>query len=625
MAALILASLGIVFGDIGTSPLYSLQTVFSVEHHAITPTPAHVLGIISLVLWTVLLIVTMKYVTFVLRADHHGEGGILALATLGRNALRRHGRFAAIALPIGLAGACLFMGDSVITPAISVLSAVEGLGVLNPAFDSAIVPLSIAVLVALFLVQRFGTGRIGISFGPIMALWFVVLALLGIPHIFRAPEILLAISPTYAASFLAENPYQSFLTLGAVVLVVTGAEALYADLGHFGRAPITKAWLYAVFPALALNYLGQGAMLLRTPENAANPFYLMAPTWAVAPLTVLATVATIIASQAVISGTFSVTKQAVRLGYLPSFTVRNTSAQSAGQIYIPVINWFLLIAVVVVVAAFRSSASLANAYGMAVSTTFLATTALLLIYLRYSRDWSLARTAALGIVLAAIEVPIFVAASAKFLHGGWLPVLIGAILGSVMAVWNWGRGVVTRKRNKAEGTLREFYDEVHKSAPARIPGTAIFPHAAQNTAPLALRSNLRLNKVLHEHTIIVRVHVLQTPHVPIERRAEIQKAAAPVPGLLQVDLRYGFFDRINIPVSLTGAFRRCDLPGIDDINVSAATYVLSSMKYGKAPGRLWKRVRAELFVLLTRLSGSPVDRFHLPERQTVQIGQRIDI
>ncbi|MEJ6020597.1 potassium transporter Kup [Corynebacterium sp. H113] len=615
---LIVASLGVVFGDIGTSPLYSLQTLFSEHHHAIAPTHDNVLGIISLVLWIVTLIVTVKYVTLILRADHHGEGGVLALATLTRKSMRRHPRLTRLVMPIGVVGACLFIGDSVITPAISVLSAVEGLTVAQPDLAHFVVPIAVSILIALFVVQRFGTSSIASWFGPIMASWFGVLAVLGILHILKAPEIFAAISPTYAVAFAVANPGKAFLAFGAVVLTVTGAEALYADLGHFGRSPISRAWLWIVFPSLALNYLGQGALLLHSPTAISSPFFLLAPQWLVIPLTVLATIATIIASQSVISGTFSVTKQAIRLGYLPNLEIRNTSEQSYGQIYVPVVNNALLVAVVAIVLTFQSSLALANAYGMAVATTFILDSVLFLMYAHFGKKWPLWHTATLGAVLLSVESTIFAANTSKFIHGGWLPILIALSLVFIMETWHWGTKTVASKRRKAEGSLREFLDETYRTHPLRIPGTAIYTHNAHHSPPLALLKNLRLNGTLHETVIIVRVHTLGVPHIPLSDRVKVQPPSAPIPGILLVDIRYGFFDRINVPLALLGASRRLHH---EELNPTKAQFILSNLEFHIAPQPWHQKLRSTVFIGLSSLSSSPTARFHLPEDRTTEIGQ----
>jgi KUP system potassium uptake protein len=431
-SGLTLGALGIVFGDIGTSPLYALQTVFSIDHGAVRPTTVDVYGVISLVFWSITVVVSVKYVAFILRADNDGEGGIMALAALIRGTLGHRPRLVSVSMLLGVIGASLFFGDSVITPAISVLSAVEGIEVVSPGVHNAILPIGVAVIAVLFLAQRFGTQQVGRLFGPVMVLWFGVLAALGIEHIVSHPGVLRGLSPTYAVAFFFEHPYIAFIAMGAVVLAITGAEALYADMGHFGRAPISRAWFALVFPALTLNYLAQGSLILQHPDAVANPFYLLAPHWARIPLVALATFATVIASQAVISGAFSVARQGVRLGFLPHLTVRQTSDHESGQIYVPAINWLLFGGVVVLLLGFQSSQRLATAYGLAVTGTLLLTTTLFLILAYAGWHWPLWRVVVLGIVFGGLELTFFAANLTKVAHGGWLPLTIGAASVTVM-------------------------------------------------------------------------------------------------------------------------------------------------------------------------------------------------
>ncbi|HEX3590157.1 MAG TPA: KUP/HAK/KT family potassium transporter, partial [Pseudonocardiaceae bacterium] len=448
-----LGALGVVFGDIGTSPLYALQTVFSLDHGAVRPVPADVYGVISLVFWTILLIVSVKYVLFVMRADNDGEGGIMALAALIRRLLAGRTRLVATAVLLGVIGASLFFGDSVITPAISVLSAVEGLDVISPGVHDAILPVGAAILIVLFVVQRFGTHLVGRFFGPVMLLWFVVIAVLGIPSIVHDPGVLRSLSPTYAVAFVAGHPFRAFIAMGAVVLSITGAEALYADMGHFGRPPIRRAWFFLVFPALTLNYLGQGALILRQPDAVDNPFYRQVPGWGQIPMVVLATVATVIASQSVISGAFSVARQATRLGFLPHLTVKHTSQEEGGQIYVPAVNWLLMAGVLLLMFAFRSSAALATAYGLAVTGTFLLTTALFLVLAGGAWHWPVWRLVVIAVVIGGLELTFLGANLTKVVHGGWLPLLIALCVVVVMTTWQRGRRIVTERRESLEGEL----------------------------------------------------------------------------------------------------------------------------------------------------------------------------
>ncbi|MDT7606315.1 MAG: system potassium uptake protein, partial [Pseudonocardiales bacterium] len=445
LLGLALGALGIVFGDIGTSPLYAVQTVFSIDNNAVSPAPDDVYGVVSLIFWSVTVIVTIKYVSFILRADNDGEGGIMALAALVRSVSVTSARRAAIALALGVLGASLFYGDSLITPAISVLSAVEGLEVARPDLAQAVLPIGIAILTLLFVVQRWGTHLIGRLFGPVMVLWFVTIAVLGVPHILAHPGVLRGLSPTYIVSFVAGHPLTAFLAMGAVVLVITGAEALYADMGHFGRLPIRVAWFVLVWPALVLNYLGQAALILNDPGAVANPFYLLAPDWARLPLVILATAATVIASQAVISGAFSVSRQAVRLGFLPHLTVRHTSTRESGQIYVPAVNWLLFGGVLVLMVTFRSSSRLATAYGLAVTGTLLLTTSLFLIYAATAWQWARWKLVLAAVVFGGIELTFLAANLTKIVHGGWLPLVIAAVVVTVMTTWQRGRRIVTAR------------------------------------------------------------------------------------------------------------------------------------------------------------------------------------
>ena len=492
MPALVVGAIGVVFGDIGTIPLYSLQTVFSLEHNAVAPNETDTLGVISMVLWALTIIVSYKYVALGMRADNDGEGGILALVALLRDRLARRARLSAAALILGMVGAALFFGDSVITPAISVMSAIAGLHVVNPAAESLVLPASVLVLTILFAVQHAGTGRVGRIFGPVMILWFGALAVLGIRWIMRYPDILRAISPHYALAFAAERPAIAFIAMGAVVLAITGAEALYADMGHFGPRPIRVGWFMLVFPALALNYLGQGAMILHDPSTIRNPFFLLAPQWATLPLVVLATVATVIASQAVISGAFSMARQASRLGLLPRLDVRHTSREAGGQIYIGSINWLLYAGVLVLIAVFGSSVRLASAYGLAVTGTLILTSLLFLMLSIYVWRTAPLKLAIYIAVVGLVELSFFGATMLKFVSGGWLPVLIAGVVVLVMTTWRWGAARVARHRAEIEGPLDEFVEAVRAIDVTRVPGLAVYLHPDRITTPLALRTNLRL-------------------------------------------------------------------------------------------------------------------------------------
>lgn len=623
-ALLLLGALGVVFGDIGTSPLYAMQTLFSADHNAVLPTHDHVTGIISLVVWALVVVVTIKYVTFVLRADHNGEGGILSLATLLSRTFTtsKLPRAAAAVTLAGIVGSCFFFGDSVITPAISVMSAVEGLRVAVPALPDLVVPVAIGIVVVLFTVQRFGTARVGRVFGPVMVLWFVVIAALGVPHIVARPEVLIALLPLPGVRFLAAEPLIALVAMGAVVLVVTGAEALYADIGHFGRRPIQRAWLFVVLPALLVNYLGQGALILTRPEAVANPFFLLAPDWAMLPVTLLSILATIIASQSVITGSFSVAKQAMRLGYLPPMTVRRTSSLTPGQIYMPAVNWVLFAAVITVILAFRSSTSLASAYGLAVTTTFVITTILFVVFARRVWGWPRWTLVVAVAVLSVFELTFLVANLAKILNGGWLPALIGVVLLTIMTTWRRGRAVVGVKRRDAEGTLDDLLGRLRDEPPPRAPGTVVFPHASTRTAPLALRLNLALNGVLHERTLIARVATVDVPHVAPDRRVRVEDLEPHVPGIERVTIRFGFMDTHDVPAALRDGGPRLAVEAGD---LADADYVLSRTRIVAPGGWSPRALRARLFVLLTRAATSPAQHYHLPLDRTVELRVRVTL
>ncbi|WP_344412016.1 potassium transporter Kup [Pseudonocardia ailaonensis] len=622
LLGLALGALGVVFGDIGTSPLYAMQTVFAIDDNAVKPTPGDVYGIVSLIFWSITLVVSVKYVTFVMRADNDGEGGIMALAALVRSIGGKTARRAAVVLTLGVLGASLFYGDSLITPAISVLSAVEGIEVARPELADVVLPIGIAILAVLFLVQRWGTHRVGRLFGPVMVLWFLVLAALGIPHIVERPGVLAGLSPTYAFWFIGDRPYTAFLAMGAVVLVITGAEALYADMGHFGRRPIRVAWFALAFPALILNYLGQAALLLNDPRAIDSPFYRLAPGWAQLPLVVLATFATVIASQAVISGAFSVSRQAMRLGYLPRLTVRHTSSHESGQIYLPMVNWLLFAGVLVLMVAFRSSDKLATAYGLAVTGTLLLTTSLLLLLARTSWGWAWWKVILLGVVLGGLELLFFAANLTKIAHGGWLPLLIALCVVVVMTTWQRGRRIITARRIDREGALREFVDELRGSGIDRVPGTAVFPHPTNATAPLALRANVEFNHVLHERVVIVSMLSEEVPHVPPGDRLTVDDLGDPADGIVHVTARFGFQDVQDIPAVVAQA--RGLHPELD-VDAESASYFVSRMTIERCdrPGmRSWRK---RLFIALSHNSASPATYFKLPLERTVVMGSRIEL
>jgi len=622
--AVTLAALGVVFGDIGTSPLYALQTVFSVDNHAIHATQTGVYGVVSLVFWAITIIVSVKYLTLIMRADNHGEGGIMALIALVENVrLRRRAATAAL-VAIGIFGASLFYGDGMITPAISVLSAVEGLEVVNPAFESLVVPVTVVILTLLFAIQRFGTGLVGRLFGPVMAAWFTVLALAGLREVLAAPGIVRAVSPTYAVAFLVQHGSAAFIALGAVVLTVTGAEALYADMGHFGRSPIRRAWFVIVFPALILNYAGQGALILRSPAAIANPFFLLLPHWARMPTVLLATMATVIASQAVISGAFSVTRQAVQLGFLPRIRIRQTSEREAGQIYVRGINWLIYVAVIALVLGFRSSQHLASAYGIAVTGTLAIDTLLFLVVLRALWRKPVVLVAAAAAFFLTVDLAFFSANLPKVLHGGWFPLLIAAGAFTILSTWRRGRDIVTRHRTEQEGPLREFVDEIRVMDPPvqRCPGTAVFLNANPDTTPLAMRANVEHNHTLHEAAVIMSVQMTNVPRVGDDERIAIDDLGYRDDGITHVTARYGFKDDVDVPRALRLATERGVESGVD---LSCPSYFLSQMTIVLTRNKGMRRWRKRLFVVMSRNAASPSDWFRLPDDRTVTLGSRVEL
>jgi KUP system potassium uptake protein len=625
MAALTLGALGVVFGDIGTSPLYALQTVFEADGHAVHPVPVDVYGVVSLVFWSITMIVSVKYVSFIMRADNDGEGGIMALtALLQRAPIKRHGA-KLLLVTLGILGASLFYGDGVITPAISVLSAVEGLKVAVPGLASAVLPITVAVLVMLFMIQRWGTQLVGDLFGPVMAIWFGLLALIGGVEVARHPGVLRALSPTYGAQFFLAHGGVAFIALGSVVLAVTGAEALYADMGHFGRSPIRRAWFLLVFPALTLNYLAQGSLLLRSPKAIANPFFLLLPSWARVPMVILATVATVIASQAVISGAFSVTRQAVQLGFLPRLTIHQTSDSEVGQVYVPAVNRILMVTVIAIVVSFGSSAALASAYGVAVTGTFILNTILFLAVARLL--WhTRTRLIVLGaVVFLTVEVNFFAANLTKIVHGGWLPLAIAAVAFTILMTWRKGHDIVTANRAREEGPLEEF---IHKCDGRefpiqRVPGTAVFLNANPKTTPLALRANVEHNHVLHRRVIIISLDTERVPHISEDDRLSPDHLGEPHDGITGLTARFGFQDDPNIPATLRLAVDQGLLEG--DIDEDGASYFLTQITIvdsGEASMSHWRK---KLFLTLARNAANPAEYFRLPDDRTVTIGERIEL
>jgi KUP system potassium uptake protein len=624
--ALAVGALGVVFGDIGTSPLYAVQTVFNPgDPHPVKVSHDSIFGIISLIFWAVTIIVTVTYVLLVMRADNDGEGGIMALiALIRRRALPGGRRAKAILAALGIFGASLFFGDSIITPAISVLSAVEGVKVAAPSLSDLVIPITVVIIVVLFLVQRLGTGAVGRLFGPVMAVWFTVLGVLGVRGIAAHPVILKALSPSYAIAFLVGHFGTAFFSLTAVVLAVTGAEALYADMGHFGRPPIRRAWLLVVFPACILNYLGQGALILGHPASISNPFFLLAPEWARLPMVFLATVATVIASQAVITGAFSVAHQAARLGYLPRLRIQYTSEQIRGQIYIPWINWLLLVSVLTLVLAFRSSAALAYAYGTAVTGTITITTLLFFYYARHQWRTPLWIVLAGGGVLIAIDLLFLAANLTKLVHGAWVPLLIGIIAFTILTTWQRGRELVTLQRVREEGPLPAFIDQLHAMKPPlqRVPGTAIFLNRGKATAPLALRANVEHNEILHEEVLILSIETTPAPHVPAGERLQIDDLGYKDDRIIYVTARFGYMDKTNVP-GLVPLIRGAAIES--PLHDDRLSYFVSRIELvqGNTPGM--SRWRKRLFIATSRITADAAEYFGLPHERTVIMGSRIEL
>jgi KUP system potassium uptake protein len=625
--ALAVGALGVVFGDIGTSPIYALQTLFNpADPHPVPINDANVFGLISLIFWSMMITVTIFYVMLAMRADNDGEGGIMALITLIRRHGARRGRRTALTLAaLGIFGAALFLGDSMITPAISVLSAVEGLKVIDPHLDSWVVPITAVIILLLFGFQRKGTATIGRLFGPVMVLWFSTLALLGIGGIGHHPDILKALSPTYAVGFLFGHFHIGFFALAAVVLTFTGAEALYADMGHFGRKAITSGWIFLVFPALLLNYMGQGALILENPGATSGPFFLLAPETMRIPLTVLATGATVIASQAVITGAFSVASQAAKLGYLPRLRIAHTSEHQIGQIYVPWINWLLMISVLTLVFAFRSSAALAYAYGMAVVGT-MAIVMLLFFYVARTQ-WRTPKWLVFtgGGLLIAFALLFLAANTTKLLHGAWLPLVIGVTAFTVMLTWQRGREIVTAERIRREGPLRPFLDDLRHGEPkaARVPGTAVFLNRGLETVPLALRANLERNHVRHAQIVILSVETEPVPRVPAQQRVVVQELGTDPEGIIHVSAKFGYMETPDVPRAL----RRItpEQAGGYRLGMDEATYFLSTiqLRHGGAP--TMARWRKRLFIATSHLTADAAEHFLLPRDRTVILGSQIEV
>jgi KUP system potassium uptake protein len=625
-AAIVVAALGVVFGDIGTSPIYTIQTVFNPgDPHPVPVSDTHVYGVVSVIFWSVMIIVTLTYITLVMRADNNGEGGIMALITLLRRWTGKRGKKTAVVLSgLGLFGAALFFGDSMITPAISVLSAVEGINVIDPGFRDFVVPITAVIIVILFSVQSRGTARVGRVFGPVMILWFAAIGACGLIGVVKNPEILKALSPTYALSFIGGHFHIAFFALAAIVLSVTGAEALYADMGHFGRRSIAFGWLGLVLPACTLSYFGQGALVLSDEKNVSAPFFLLAPEWARIPMVLLATAATVIASQAVITGAFSVASQAARLGYLPRLRIEHTSASTIGQIYVPWINGALMVAVLILVFAFRSSAALAYAFGMAVTGTITITTTLFFYYACTKWGWPLWVVLGGGGLLLAVDLMFFAANLTKLVHGAWLPLTIAIVAFTVMTTWQRGRVIVTAAREKAEGPLREFVDGlVHRKPPlVRIPGTAVFLNRGKQTAPLAMRANVEHNKVLAEHVIILSVETEVVPRVPDSERMSHDDLGYQRDGIVHVVARYGYMERPNVPRALA-LLQPSETEG--HIDLDNASYFLSKLDLVIGDEPTMAAWRKRLFIATAHITADAAAHFELPQERTVIVGSRIEL
>jgi KUP system potassium uptake protein len=615
LAALTLGAIGVVYGDIGTSVLYAVKEVFGSGH--VPFTPDNVYGILSIFFWTLTVIISLKYVTLVLRADNNGEGGLVAMLALASQSVKDKPELRRWLLGVGIFGTCLFYGDGVITPAISVLSAVEGLEVVSPNFKKAVIPLTLVILFGLFLVQKHGTAGIGKFFGPITLVWFAVVALLGLSHIASHPEILWAISPHYALGFMFQHPGITFIILGAVVLCVTGGEALYADMGHFGKKPIRLAWFSIVMPSLTLNYFGQGALLLANPQAVKNPFFMMAPDWALVPLVVLATAATVIASQALITGAFSVTKQVIQLGYLPRLQVQHTSVKDTGQIYMPFVNWGLFVLIVLAVVMFRSSSNLAAAYGIAVTLDMLITTVLTFFVIRYSWRYPLALCFGATGFFFVVDLAFFTSNLMKLLDGGWFPLLIGGAVFMLMMTWKQGRGLLNESLRKDALDLPSFLEAVFVSPPTRVDGTAVFLTAEPGTVPNALLHNLKHNKVLHENNLFVTVRNHEVPWIGMDKRTEIESLGH---DCWQVIVNYGFKNDPDLPKALQQIKGRgCNLEAMTTSYFLSRDIVIPTIGGGMSQ---W---REKLFAQMHHNASGAAAFLNLPNNAVVELGSKIEI
>jgi len=612
-----LAALGVVFGDIGTSPLYAIRECFHGEY-GIAVSPANVLGILSLMLWTLVMIVGLKYLIFVFRADNRGEGGVIALtALIHGQSTPSQGRRGLGMIALGLFGACLLYGDGMITPAISVLSAVEGIGIITPVFGPYIIPMTIAILFGLFLIQRRGTARVGGLFGPVILIWLCFLAITGAVQVAQTPQVLSAVFPWHAFRFLIFNKLHGFVVLGAVFLVVTGTEALYADMGHFGVRPIRLTWFVLVFPALVLNYFGQGALLLNRPEAASHPFYAMVPSWAIVPTVVLATLATIIASQAVISGAFSLTRQAVQLGYLPRLNIQHTSATQIGQIYVAPVNWMLMVCTIALVIGFQSSSKLAAAYGVAVTSTMLITTMLFFLVARKRWGWPLIWAAPLAALFFLVDVPFFAANISKIFHGAWFPLVIGAAFFTMMLTWAKGRRILVDQLRRSMPPIHQFIVDLSSHPPTKIEGDAVFLTGNPYATPVAMAKNVKHNKVVHNRTVLLHFRVEDIPRVPNFEKIRTEKLGG---GFHRLEVRYGFMEFLQIDDVFTLARGQ----GLD-LELKTASFYIGRESLVIAEKSAMARWRASLFLFMSRNATDAALFFNLPAEQVIEVGVKLEI
>ena len=616
MAPLVIGAMGIVYGDIGTSPLYTLRTAFT-GAHALPLTHENVLGILSALFWSLMIVVTLKYVSLIMRADNRGEGGILALTALVARGLENNPRRRWWLVGFGIFGAAMFYGDGMITPAITVLGAVEGLQVIAPSFHAWVVPIAVVIMLVLFGIQKRGTATIGAMFGPVMCIWFATLAVLGVLEIATRPAVIAALNPIYAIGFFASDPGAAFLAMGAVVLVVTGTEALYADMGHFGRTPIRRAWLFFVMPALLLNYFGQGALVLNDPSAIKNPFYLLAPDWALVPLLVLATAAAIIASQAVVSGAFSLTRAAIQMGYCPRLTIEHTSERAIGQIYVPFINWTLLAAVIALVIGFRNSDNLAGAYGIAVTLAMVIDSILIFVVMRQLWDWPTWVAVAIATPLLLVDLTFLTSNTLKIPDGGWFPILIGIVVFTLLTTWKRGRVVLMERLAEDAMPLDLFIQSIEASPPTRVPGTAVFLTSTQNRVPHALLHNLKHNKVLHERVVFLTIVTRDVPYVTEEERFNVKPLGC---NFFKMTADFGFKEDPDVPALLEESGRRGFTFDMMETSffVSRETLIATV-----APGMaLW---REKLFVSMSKNAIKASEFFQIPTNRVVELGTQVEL